>query len=276
VFARTSPQQKLLIVEHFQTKGEVVAVTGDGVNDSPALKQSNIGVAMGIAGSDVSKEAAEVIVMDDDFASIIVGVEGGRLIFDNLQKSIEYTLSHLVPEVIPFLLSVLAGFPLGLSAILLLLIDLGTEMAPGIALAYEKPEANIMGRKPRDSKKDKMVNLRTVIYSYLQIGVIEVIACFLAYLSVFLTHPVTPIPFSLLPQSDVNDRFQDGAGNSRAFTVNGNLVDENAQLNMLHESQSAWFMTVVICQMGNLFACKTRKSRYLLMDLKMLPFNTPL
>ncbi len=117
VFARTSPQQKLKIVEGFQRRGEVVAVTGDGVNDSPALKRADIGVAMGITGSDVSKQAADMILLDDNFASIVVGVEEGRLIFDNLKKSIAYTLTSNIPEMVPFLLYILLGLPLGLGTV---------------------------------------------------------------------------------------------------------------------------------------------------------------
>merc|ERR1712158_316938 len=120
VFARTSPQQKLIIVEGCQRMGRIVAVTGDGVNDSPALKKADIGVAMGIAGSDVSKQAADMILLDDNFASIVTGVEEGRLIFDNLKKSIAYTLTSNIPEISPFLLFILADVPLPLGTVTIL------------------------------------------------------------------------------------------------------------------------------------------------------------
>merc|ERR1712029_215694 len=138
VFARTSPQQKLIIVEGCQRMGAIVAVTGDGVNDSPALKKADIGVAMGIAGSDVSKQAADMILLDDNFASIVTGVEEGRLIFDNLRKSIAYTLTSNIPEITPFLLFLSLSIPLPLGTITILAIDLGTDMVPAISLAYEK------------------------------------------------------------------------------------------------------------------------------------------
>ncbi|VDN08735.1 unnamed protein product [Dibothriocephalus latus] len=119
VFARTSPQQKLIIVEGFQRQGAIVAVTGDGVNDSPALKKADIGVAMGITGSDVSKQAADMILLDDNFASIVTGVEEGRIIFDNLKKSIAYTLTSNIPEITPFLVFILADVPLPLAPLAL-------------------------------------------------------------------------------------------------------------------------------------------------------------
>lgn len=138
VFARTSPQQKLLIVQSCQRLGNVVAVTGDGVNDSPALKRANIGIAMGITGSDVSKEAADMILLDDNFATIVAGIEEGRVIFDNLKKSIAYVLASNFCEIMPFIFYVVFGLPLALSTITILCIDLGTDIIPCISLAYEK------------------------------------------------------------------------------------------------------------------------------------------
>ena len=123
VFARTSPQQKLIIVESCQRLGEIVAVTGDGVNDSPALKKADIGVAMGMTGSDVSKQASDIILLDDNFASIITGIEEGRLIFDNLKKSICYTLSSKIPELAPFLFYMIFEIPLPLGKIFFLFFE---------------------------------------------------------------------------------------------------------------------------------------------------------
>ncbi|XP_054549519.1 sodium/potassium-transporting ATPase subunit alpha-4 isoform X2 [Talpa occidentalis] len=169
VFARTSPQQKLIIVEGCQRQGAIVAVTGDGVNDSPALKKADIGIAMGIAGSDVSKKAADMILLDDNFASIVTGVEEGRLIFDNLKKSIAYTLTSNIPEITPFLLFVVLSIPLPLGTITILCIDLGTDMVPAISLAYESAESDIMKRSPRNPACDYLVNHRLIGMAYGQI-----------------------------------------------------------------------------------------------------------
>jgi len=192
VFARTSPQQKLIIVENCQRLGKIVAVTGDGVNDSPALKKANIGVAMGIAGSDVSKEAADMILLDDNFSSIVNGVEEGRLIFDNLKKSIAYTLSSNIPEITPFLIFIILSIPLPLTTILILCIDLGTDIVPAISLAYEKAESDIMARKPRDAQKDHLVNRRLISFSYFQIGVIQALAGFFTYYIVLNDYGLSP------------------------------------------------------------------------------------
>jgi sodium/potassium-transporting ATPase subunit alpha len=165
VFARTTPSQKLLIVDACQKAGHVVAVTGDGVNDSPAIKKADIGVAMG-SGSEVAKNAADMILLDDNFSSIVNGVEEGRLIFDNLKKSIAYTLSSNIPEISPFLAFMVFQFPLPLSTVLILCIDLGTDMVPAISFAYENAELDIMSRPPRSSKKDRLVNTKLISFAY--------------------------------------------------------------------------------------------------------------
>ncbi|CBJ25862.1 conserved unknown protein [Ectocarpus siliculosus] len=192
VFARTSPQQKLVIVENNQRVGHIVAVTGDGVNDSPALKKADIGIAMGIMGSAVSKQAADMILLDDNFASIVSGVEEGRLIFDNLKKSIAYTLTSNIPEISPFICFITLGTPPPLSTVLILAIDLGTDMVPAISMSYEQAEADIMRRPPRNSAIDRLVTKKLIIYAYLQIGVIQAAAGFYTWLVVLNDYGYPP------------------------------------------------------------------------------------
>jgi len=197
VFARTSPQQKLVIVEENQRFGHIVAVTGDGVNDSPAIRKADIGIAMGIMGSEVSKNAADMILLDDNFASIVNGVEEGRLIFDNLKKSIAYTIQSNIPEITPFLAFILFFIPLPLTTFLILAIDLGTDMIPAISMAYELPEADIMMRPPRNPKVDRLVTSKMIHFSYGQIGIIQALAGFFTYMVVLNDYGYSP---STLPQ----------------------------------------------------------------------------
>lgn len=205
VFARTSPSQKLQIVKAFQElEKEVVAVTGDGVNDAPALKKADIGVAMGIAGTDVTKGAADMILLDDNFASIVRGVEEGRLIFDNLKKSIAYTLSSNIPEIAPFLVFITLSTPLPLSTVLILFIDLGTDMVPAISMAWENKEADIMRRPPRDSLVDHLVTKKLVSFAYLQIGVIQAISGFFTWIVVMNDYGFPP---HILPGLGANDNW---------------------------------------------------------------------
>ena len=143
VFARTTPSQKLQIVDACQKLGHVVAVTGDGVNDSPAIKKANIGIAMG-SGSDVAKNAADVVLLDDDFSSIVNGIEAGRLIFDNLKKMIAYALTPNMPELLPYLVFIMVSIPVPMTTVMMLIICIGTDMFPDISLAYETAELDIM------------------------------------------------------------------------------------------------------------------------------------
>eukprot|EP00051_Salpingoeca_urceolata_P026987 m.479568 g.479568 ORF g.479568 m.479568 type:complete len:1130 (-) comp21507_c0_seq1:294-3683(-) len=252
VFARTSPQQKLQIVQGCQRKGWVVAVTGDGVNDSPALKAANIGVAMGIAGSDVSKEAADMILLDDDFSSIVKGVEEGRLIFDNLKKSIAYTLTSNIPEISPFLIFIIVQVPLPLSTIMILAIDLGTDMYPAISLAYELPENDIMLRAPRNAQTDKLVNSRLLAYTYLQIGVIQALAGFFCYFVVMGDYGFLPGRLVGLREDwddeDIED-LRDSYGQEWGY-------DERKTIEK--SAQTSYFVSIVIVQWADILICKTR------------------
>jgi len=253
VFARTSPQQKLIIVEGCQRMGRIVAVTGDGVNDSPALKKADIGVAMGIAGSDVSKQAADMILLDDNFASIVTGVEEGRLIFDNLKKSIAYTLTSNIPEISPFLLFILADVPLPLGTVTILCIDLGTDMVPAISMAYEFAESDIMKRQPRNPFTDKLVNERLISMAYGQIGMIQASAGFFVYFVIMCENGFWPSTLLGLRRSwdsqAVND-LEDSYG--QEWTYADRKILE-------YTCHTAFFVSIVIVQWADLIICKTRK-----------------
>jgi len=253
VFARTSPQQKLIIVEGCQRMGAIVAVTGDGVNDSPALKKADIGVAMGIAGSDVSKQAADMILLDDNFASIVTGVEEGRLIFDNLKKSIAYTLTSNIPEISPFLLFILADIPLPLGTVTILCIDLGTDMVPAISMAYEEAESDIMKRMPRNPFTDKLVNERLISVAYGMIGMIQAAAGFYVYFVILGENGFWPSRLLGLRRAwdskAIND-LEDSYG--QEWTYKDRKILE-------YTCHTAFFVSIVVVQWADLIICKTRK-----------------
>jgi len=180
IFARVSPQHKLRIVSALKELGEVVAVTGDGVNDAPALKRADIGVAMGIVGTDVSKEAANMVLSDDSFATIITAVKEGRTIYENLRKFIHYIFSSNIGEIVLIFGAIMLNLPMPLTAILILFVNMTTDVFPAIPLGLEPAEKDIMDKKPRHPKQ-KILN-KTFIGRFMTIGFFIGVITLLAYM----------------------------------------------------------------------------------------------
>jgi sodium/potassium-transporting ATPase subunit alpha len=175
IFSRMTPKRKLRVVNILKEEGERVAVTGDGVNDAPALKRADIGIAMGVTGTDVAKEAADMILLDDNFAAIVNAIEEGRAVYENIRKFLSYILSSNIPEIVPYLAYVLLKIPLPLTIMQILAVDLGTDMLPALALGVEKPSPAIMKTPPR-STKERLLNLPLLSRAYLFLGPIEAAA----------------------------------------------------------------------------------------------------
>eukprot|EP00002_Diphylleia_rotans_P016612 TRINITY_DN3234_c0_g1_i2.p1 TRINITY_DN3234_c0_g1~~TRINITY_DN3234_c0_g1_i2.p1 ORF type:complete len:193 (+),score=39.32 TRINITY_DN3234_c0_g1_i2:178-756(+) len=191
---------------------------------------------MGLMGSDVSRDAADMILLDDNFSTIIDGIEEGRIIFDNMKKSIMYTLSSNMPELLPFLLFICIRIPLPISVILILFIDLGTDLLPAISLAYEHPETDIMNRRPRDIERDTLVNVGLFSFSYFQIGMIQALGGLYSYFVVLgdLGYPPWILPGIA---SDWDHENVAICGKSRSD-----------RLRSLEYAQTAYFVTIVVTQ----------------------------
>nr|WP_320014461.1 cation-transporting P-type ATPase [uncultured Desulfobacter sp.] len=172
VFARTTPEQKMKIVAALKTMEKVVAMTGDGVNDAPALKAADVGIAMGRQGTDVARESAQIILLDDNFASIVAGIEEGRTVFENIKKFTNYVLVSNGPEILPYLLYILLPVPLALNVIHILSIDLGTDIIPSMALGQEPPDSETMNQPPR-LREQGLLTLSLIMHSYLFLGLLE-------------------------------------------------------------------------------------------------------
>lgn len=237
IFARMAPEQKYRVVSELQKLGETVAVTGDGVNDAPALKKADIGVAMGITGTDVAKDAADMILTDDNFASIVKAVREGRAVYDNIRKFILYIFNSNVPEGIPFLLPLFTGglVPQALTIMQVLAIDLGTDMAPALGLGGELPQASIMDRPPR-KKEERILNKSLLIKAFLDYGLISTLLSLgIFFLSVLFLFQGNGLGWDVLPT-----------------------------LNMTHPSiwrvtTAVTFTAIVFCQIGAVFNCRTEK-----------------
>ena len=180
IFARVVADQKMRIVEALRDKKQIVAVTGDGVNDAPALKAAHIGIAMGIAGTDVAKEAADMVLLDDNFASIVSAVEEGRAVFENIRKFLTYVLVHNVAELIPYLGFLLFKIPLALTPVQALSIDMGSDTLTALGLGVEKPDPQIMRRPPRPHG-ERLMNWPLAFRAYLFLGLMEAAGAMAAF-----------------------------------------------------------------------------------------------
>ncbi|MBZ0160908.1 MAG: cation-transporting P-type ATPase [bacterium] len=236
LFARMAPAQKMRVVTLLKEMGEVVAVTGDGVNDAPALKKADIGVAMGIAGTDVAKEAADIVLLDDNFATIVGAVEEGRAVYENIRKFVTYILASNIPEIVPYLASVIFRIPLLLTIVQILAVDLGTDMLPALGLGAEPPDANTMDRPPR-SRKERLLNFPLLARSYLFLGPIEAAAAMSAGLW-YLT----------------NGGWEWG-------------IDLPAANPLYKQATTVAFAAIVICQVANVYVCRSSRTSILSMGL---------
>lgn len=180
LFARVGADQKTRIVRALKARGEVVAVTGDGVNDAPALRQADIGIAMGVTGTDVAREAADMVLTDDNFATIVAAVEEGRAVFHNIRSFLTYILTSNVPEITPYLAFVLFKLPLALTVIQILAVDLGTDMLPALGLGAEPPDPSTMRRPPRP-RTEHLLTLPLLVRAYGFLGVLEAVAAMSAF-----------------------------------------------------------------------------------------------
>jgi len=172
IFARMAPRHKMRIVSMLRERGDIVAVTGDGVNDAPALKHADIGIAMGLAGTDVAKEAADMILLDDNFATIVNAVEEGRAVYANIRKFVSYVLASNLAEAVPYIAFGLFAIPVPLTVLQILAIDLGTNVLPALALGAERPHAGIMKMPPRP-RSERLMNRSLILRAYGFLGLIE-------------------------------------------------------------------------------------------------------
>jgi Ca2+-transporting ATPase len=229
VLARIAPEQKLRIARALQANNEVVAMTGDGVNDAPALRQSDIGVAMGITGTDVAREAADLVLLDDNFAHIVEAIEEGRAAFANIRRFLTYHLTDNVAELAPFLLWALSGgrIPLLISVLQVLALDIGTDLLPALALGAERPEPGVMDRPPR-AKTQRLLDRHVLARAFAWLGPIEAVCSLL----------MAPV----------------GAALFFGWSPWQGLPDSGAEKMTL---SAMVFAAIVLMQMANAFACRS-------------------
>ncbi|HZY40704.1 MAG TPA: cation-transporting P-type ATPase, partial [Anaerolineae bacterium] len=243
IFARMAPEHKLRVVAAFQQRGEVVAVTGDGVNDAPALRKADVGIVMGVTGTDVAKEAADVIITDDQFTAIPRAIEEGRAVYDNLRKFITYIFASNVPEIMPFVMMALFNIPLALTVVQILVIDLGTDLLPALALGVERPEPNVMRRPPR-RRDQPLIDRALVLRAFGWLGLIETGLAYGAFFAVFAAFGYTD--WLNLPRIDV-------------LLPGQHSGLEPATVYWL--ASTVFLASVVMAQIGNALTCRTETDK---------------
>jgi P-type Ca2+ transporter type 2C len=241
IFARVSPEQKLRIVKVLKDSGEIIAVTGDGANDAPSLKEADIGVAMGASGTDVAREAADIVLLDDSFASIVKAVESGRAIYENIRKFIVYVFSHNWAELIPFVLYAALDIPLPLLVVQVLAIDLAIDVIPSLALSREPPEIGIMLEPPR-SIKERLFTRRVLLRSVF-IGVIIAIGAMIGCINAWIAG---------------GWHFGMALTSTSSFFTSG----------VYAKGVTMTFAGIVVAQAGNVLACRTSKQSVFKTSLK--------
>jgi calcium-translocating P-type ATPase len=234
IFARSSPEAKLRIADALRDEGQVVAMTGDGVNDAPALRRADIGVAMGLSGTDVAREASTMVLTDDNFASIVAAVEAGRRVYDNVRKFIVYIFAHAPPEAIPFVVFAASGglVPLPLTVMQILAIDLGTETVPALALGREPAEPGLMERPPR-RRSENVISKEMLVRAWGWLGLVSTALVLAGFFSVLL----------------------------RAGWNPGDDVDSGSPLHDDYvRATTMTFAGIVACQVGTAFASRTERA----------------
>jgi magnesium-transporting ATPase (P-type) len=253
VFARMAPEQKLRVVDTYKALGQVVAVTGDGVNDAPALRSAHIGIAMGLNGTDVAREAADIVLLDDNFATIVRAIEQGRAVYQNIRKFISYILASNLAEVVPFLSMVAFKIPPALSILQILAVDLGTDLVPALALGAEKAEPGLMSQPPRKLTR-RLLDRSLMLRAYGFLGLIEAIAGMTAFMVVWHGYG-----FSLSDLQAITPKLL-------------NKTAEQSQLLIYAQATTMTLVAIVACQDGNVFACRSERTSIFKLGFFSNPF----
>jgi calcium-translocating P-type ATPase len=241
IFARSSPEAKLRIADALRADGQIVAMTGDGVNDAPALRRADIGVAMGKSGTDAAREAATMVLADDNFATIVAAVAAGRRVYDNVRKFVVYIFAHAVPEVVPFLVFALSAgrIPLPITVLQILAIDLGTEILPALALSREPAEPGTMSRPPRP-RQEGVIRRDMLVRAWAVMGVVSAALVLSGYFAVLLSAGWHP-----------------GAATGAGTPLHHAYIRATTEL----------WLGIVACQIGTAFASRTQRAALLVVGV---------